>query len=118
MLQGTRILLVEDEALIAMTAEDALTEAGATVSLAMRLPLALTLARAGAFDLAILDVNLGHSTSFPAAELLAARGIPFLFATGYGPAGLAGTFPDRPVIQKPYDPDALIAAAALLLNRA
>lgn len=118
MLHGTRILLVEDEALIAITAEDALLEAGASVSLAMALPLALTLARGGAFDLAILDVNLGHSTSFPAAELLAARGIPFLFATGYGPAGLAREFADRPLIQKPYDPDALIAAAARLIERA
>lgn len=117
MLQGTRILLVEDEALIAMTAEDALTEAGAAVSLAMRLPLALTLARPGTFDLAILDVNLGHSTSFPIAEILAARGIPFMFATGYGAAGLASEFAGRPVLPKPYAPEDLVAAAAKLIGR-
>lgn len=115
MLHGTRILLVEDEALIAITAEDALLEAGASVSLAMALPLALTLARGGAFHAAILDVNLGHSTSFPAAELLAARRIPFLFATGYGAAGLASEFAGRPVVQKPYDPYDLIKAVAKLI---
>lgn len=114
MLTGTRILLVEDEALIAMTAEDALVEAGASVSLAMRLPLALTLATGGQFDLAILDVNLGSGTSFPAAEVLARRGIPFLFATGYGAAGLSSEFEGRPVLQKPYAPEELVAAAACL----
>lgn len=114
MLNGARILLVEDEALIAITAEDALIEAGAGVTLATRLSQALAFARGARFDFAVLDVNLGKETSFPAAEVLAERGIPFLFATGFGAAGLPARYADRPIVRKPYDPDILVATIARL----
>lgn len=53
-------------------------------------------------DLAILDVNLDGRMSFPVAEILARRGVPFLFATGYGSAGIEPPYRDRPVIRKPF----------------
>lgn len=81
----------------------------------MRQAEALELAGEGAFDLAILDVNLGGGeTSYPVADLLAARSIPFLFATGYSRDGLEPRFRDAVRLQKPYSPQALVAAAAQL----
>lgn len=114
-LRGANVLLVEDESMISMLAEDVLESAGCAVVLAMRQAEALELAGEGAFDLAILDVNLGGGeTSYPVADLLAARSIPFLFATGYSRDGLEPRFRDAVRLQKPYSPQALVAAAAQL----
>ena len=89
--------------LVAMNIEDMLLDLGHEVAgLASRLEPALSLAREGAFDLAMLDVNLAGQQSFPVADILAARGIPFLFATGYGTKGIAEQYRDRPVLQKPF----------------
>lgn len=111
-LAGRRILLVEDESLVSMLAEDVLTGAGAFVLLAMRLGEALELARSEAIDVAVLDVNLGAGdTSYPVAAVLAARSIPFLFATGYGANGIDPAFSDRNVVQKPYKASELVQAA-------
>lgn len=98
-----RILIVEDEMLVAMNIEDMLLELGHEMAgLASRLEPALALAREGAFDLAMLDVNLAGQQSFPVADVLAERGIPFLFATGYGVKGIAERYRERPVLQKPF----------------
>jgi CheY-like chemotaxis protein len=98
-----RVLVVEDEMLVAMNIEDMLLDLGHEVAgLASRLEPALSLARDGAFDLAMLDVNLAGQQSFPVADVLIARGIPFLFATGYGSQGIAEAYRDRPVLQKPF----------------
>jgi CheY-like chemotaxis protein len=98
-----RVLVVEDEMLVAMNIEDMLLDLGHEVAgLASRLEPALSLARDGAFDLAMLDVNLAGQQSFPVADVLIARGIPFLFATGYGSKGIAEAYRDRPVLQKPF----------------
>ena len=98
-----RILVVEDEMLVAMNIEDMLLDLGHEVAgLASRLEPALSLAREGEFDLAMLDVNLAGQQSFPVADILVARGIPFLFATGYGTKGIAEPYRDRPVLQKPF----------------
>ena len=98
-----RVLVVEDEMLVAMNIEDMLLDLGHEVAgLASRLEPALSLAREGAFDLAMLDVNLAGQQSFPIADVLIARGIPFLFATGYGSKGIAEAYRDRPVLQKPF----------------
>lgn len=98
-----RVLVVEDEMLVAMNIEDMLLDLGHEVAgLASRLEAALALARDGEFDLAMLDVNLAGQQSFPVAEILRARGIPFLFATGYGAKGIADEYRDRPVLQKPF----------------
>jgi CheY-like chemotaxis protein len=80
-----RVLVVEDEMTIALLIEDMLTDLGhEVVGLAMRLPQAMELAATAIVDLAILDVNLDGRMSFPVADLLSARGVPFVFATGYG----------------------------------
>jgi CheY-like chemotaxis protein len=103
MTQRLRILVVEDEMTIAMMLEDMLEELGHDVTaVASRLPQAQSLAETGEIDLAILDVNLGGEASFPAARLLQSRGVPFLFATGYGSAGIEAEFIDVEVLKKPY----------------
>ena len=101
-LAGRRVLLVEDESLVAMLAEDMLLDLGCEVAVAMRLGRALDMARSEAFDLAVLDVNLGDARSYPVADLLFESGTPFLFATGYGQQGLEGNYRGVPVLQKPY----------------
>lgn len=108
-LAGKRILLVEDEPIVAMMVEDMLTELGAVVvGPASTLDRALALVEANDLDAALLDVNLGHERSHGVARLLAERGVPFVFATGYGDAGSDG-FTDAPVIQKPYREEQLAA---------
>lgn len=98
-----RILIVEDEMLVAMNIEDMLLDLGHEVAgLASRLEPALSLAGEAQFDLAMLDVNLAGQTSFPVAAVLARRGIPFLFATGYGIKGIAEEYRSYTVLQKPF----------------
>ncbi|MFC7398400.1 response regulator [Chelatococcus sp. GCM10030263] len=99
-----RILVVEDEATIAMLVEDMLLDLGhEVVGLAMRLPQAVQMAGSMDFDLAILDINLDGRRSFPVADVLATRGIPFFFASGYGSAGLEPPYNDQVTIRKPFE---------------
>lgn len=105
-----RLLVVEDEALVAMLIEDILIEAGFEVIGPFgQAQQALThLERGDAIDAAVLDVNLGAGErSFGVAKELTARGVPYVFVTGYGPAGLAGAYEGVPVLQKPFEPIAL-----------
>ncbi len=89
--------------LVAMNIEDMLLDLGYEVAgLASRLEPALALAREGAFDIAMLDVNLAGQASFPVADALKERGIPFLFATGYGIQGITEIYRSAPVLQKPF----------------
>jgi CheY-like chemotaxis protein len=98
-----RILVVEDEMLVAMNIEDMLLALGHEVAgIAGRLAPALALAREGEFDVAMLDVNLAGEPSFPVADVLRERGIPFVFATGYGRDGLRDDYRAAPVLQKPF----------------
>lgn len=98
-----RILIVEDEMTIALLLEDMVTDLGhQPAGLAMRLPQALQLAESEDLDLAILDVNLDGRLSFPVAEVLERRGVPFLFSTGYGSGGIEEPYRDKVVIQKPF----------------
>jgi CheY-like chemotaxis protein len=98
-----RILIVEDEMLVAMNIEDMLLDLGHEVAgLAGRLEPALALAQEGVFDIAMLDVNLAGDLSFPVADILEARGIPYLFATGYGRKGVRDEYGAVPVLQKPF----------------
>jgi CheY-like chemotaxis protein len=102
--RGRRVLVVEDEAMVAMLVEDMLTELGhSVVGPAMRLDRALPLAREAEFDFAILDVNLGGQLSYPVAEVLRARGIPFIFATGYGRNGVEDAYRDTITLMKPFE---------------
>jgi CheY-like chemotaxis protein len=108
-----RILVVEDEMLVAMNIEDMLLALGHEVAgLASRLAPALQLAEEGDFDLAMLDVNLAGETSFPVADILRRRGIPYLFATGYGIDGIEEGYRGAPVLQKPFRSRDLAGALA------
>ncbi|HEV7291658.1 MAG TPA: response regulator [Devosia sp.] len=113
-LTGKNVLVVEDESLVSFLTEDILIDAGCKVMLAMRLDEGLKLARGATLDLATLDVNLGGAdTSYPIADVLAARRIPFMFVSGYGRNGLEASYRHHPVLQKPYSPQELLKAAAL-----
>jgi two-component sensor histidine kinase/DNA-binding response OmpR family regulator len=97
-----RIMIVEDEVLIAMVLVDHLRELGlATVGPFSRVADALKVE--GEVDAAILDVNLGGESVYPVADMLRARRIPFVFMTGYGSASIDPRFAAVPVLQKPID---------------
>jgi CheY-like chemotaxis protein len=99
----SRILLVEDEALIAMLMEDMLAEFDCEVSATVgQLDEAVRVAGTQQFDMAFIDVNLRGVPVWPLADVLRARGIPFAFVTGYGSAGTAAAHADVPVLQKPF----------------
>lgn len=110
------VLLVEDEMCLAMMLQDLLEDAGYRVLKAARVSGALALAGTEAIDAAILDVNLAGKEVFPVADELRRRGVPFMFASGYGDRGLPGPFRGSPMLQKPYDPVALEAMLADMLD--
>lgn len=102
--EGVRVFVVEDESLVAMQLEDILADLGCeVVGMAMRLKRAQEmLEKPDPIDVAILDVNLGGETVYPVAEMLRARGIHIIFATGYGRGGVLPEWQSHPVLQKPY----------------
>lgn len=117
-LQGTRVLIVEDDAIIAMMVEDMLSEMGCEiVATAARLDVAVEKARTLDLDLAMLDVNLDGRETFPVAEILTERGVPFVFSTGYGAHVTAGRFERAPTLQKPYETRALEQAVIRALEQ-
>jgi DNA-binding response OmpR family regulator len=98
-----RALIVEDEIMVAMYVEDLLTDLGFEVAgIATDLDQAMRLARQGTFDFAVLNINLAGELSFPVAQVLRERGIPFMFASGYGSKGLSNEFRTAVRIQKPF----------------
>ncbi len=108
MLAGTRVLIVEDDALISMMVEDYLDELGCIlVGVASRLEDGLEKADSLCIDLAVLDVNLAGRLSYPIADRLKARNIPFVFATGYGTEGLPEQLKGTPVLAKPFKAEQL-----------
>jgi CheY-like chemotaxis protein len=107
-LKGRNILIVEDEVLVAMMMEDILLEQGCTPRVAGEQKEALACLDGGQFDAAILDVNLNGAASFPIAEALKSRGVPFVFSTGYDERVLREGFGEQPVIRKPFLPDKLL----------
>ena len=110
-----RVLVVEDETLIAIMIEEAFAELECEiVGPTGRLDTALRLANEGNFDAAILDVNIRGGKVYPVAELLVARGIPFVFASGYGDWALPETLRDRPRLMKPFTLSALEEQIGLL----
>jgi CheY-like chemotaxis protein len=110
-LAGLRILLVEDQFVIALDAEQLLKEAGATdIDIAATPAEAERIIASVLPDVALLDVNLGRMTSLPVAEKLTTLGVPFIFATGYGDSQMIGeAFRDVPVVRKPYTKQSLVA---------
>ncbi|MDB5316983.1 MAG: hypothetical protein JWO24_2827 [Rhodospirillales bacterium] len=109
-LSGKSILVVEDEQLVAMLIEDALLDAGATVlGPAATVEEALALLLESTPDAAVMDMNLCGHMATPVADRLAALGVPFLVATGYGVDGLPPSHAEAPVLAKPFDPNELIS---------
>lgn len=113
-LEGARVLVVEDEMMAASMLEMVLGECGCVIlGPVPRIEQGLALARDEAIDAAILDVNLGGEPVFPIADLLAERHVPFVFVTGYGAPGVdARRYPGAAVVQKPYDDEALVKLVA------
>lgn len=119
-LKGKRVLVVEDEALVAMLIEDELLNAGAHIvgtasSVANALRLIETAMGDGGISAAILDVNLDGERVWLVANALHELGVPFVIETGYGLDGIAGKYLMAPVLQKPFDPQALIHAVGGLV---
>jgi CheY-like chemotaxis protein len=112
LLHGRRILVVEDEILIAMTAQDMLTDAGAEVVVATRVSEAAGhLSASHPFDAAIIDLDLGEGYDSSVATMAVGRDIPVVLATGY--SRMADLPPDLaaiPVVSKPYTSDMLVSA--------
>ena len=98
-----RVLIVEDELLIALLIEDFMMELGCEiVGTAARIEPAIAIAESAAIDFAVLDINLAGKLSFPVADVLRQRAIPFIFASGYGSAGLVEEYAGAAVLQKPF----------------
>lgn len=107
-LTGCRILVVEDELLIAMIIEETLQDLGCVVvGPVARLDAALQLAKDETLDAAILDVSIRGGKVYPVAEQLLARGVPFMLASGYGEWALPDAFRAQPRLTKPFTPQRL-----------
>ena len=115
--EGMKVIIVEDAILLAMELEAGLEEAGAlVVGSAALVEEAMALVDLP-MDAAVLDCNLNGLSVGPVAEALAARGVPFLFATGYGESRGAPEGFDAPIIRKPYDVAQITAALAEITGR-
>src|SRR5882724_4325317 len=115
---GRRILVVEDEYLVATMLEEILAEAGFVVIGPLpSLAEAMRAADESEIDVALLDVNLAGQHVYPAAEALERRGIPFIFMTGYGWQALPAKFRARPSVSKPFKSARLLDALASVLGQ-
>jgi CheY-like chemotaxis protein len=118
-LDGQHVLIVEDEVVVSMELELALREAGAEVigptsSVSSALE---AIATAKALDLAVLDINLGGVPAYPIADLLKSRGVPFVFATGYGADEVSEQHADVAYLGKPVTMSQVTAALAKLARQ-
>lgn len=114
-LAGRRVLVVEDEMLIAMAIEETLQGLGCVVVGPVgKVDDALRLANDEALDAAVLDVTIRGGRVYPVAERLIARGVPFVLASGYGEWILPENLRDRPRLTKPFTPEELGERARLL----
>ncbi|MDP2375869.1 response regulator [Reyranella sp.] len=105
---GRRVLVVEDEVIVGMLVEDMLQELGyEVVALSTHLDQAIELALSSNIDFAVLDLNLNGQLSYAVADVLRRRGLPFIFATGYGAKVLVPPYAGTPTLQKPFHLDDL-----------
>jgi CheY-like chemotaxis protein len=117
-LSNRRVLVVEDEMMIAMLIEDMLDEFGCKlVGPATNVPRALELIAKENVEIAVLDLNLDGQDTYAIAEALQQKNVPFIFATGYGSTGLRQEYGNRPVLQKPFQARDLESALAEALAR-
>jgi CheY-like chemotaxis protein len=113
-----RILVVEDEYLIRMLLEDMLADLGYEIAGAVgTIAQARELAASGQFDAAVLDVNVDGQEIYPVADILAKRGLPFVFVSGYGEGSLSEPYRNRPSLQKPFQAEQLKTTLAELLSK-
>ena len=109
-LRGMRILIADDEFLIALSLEETFRDAGAEIVSALTLNAALTIAQKDALTAAVLDVRMGQRTTEMVADVLAERGVPFIFYSGQSlPQSMRDKFPEAKVLAKPANQDAFIA---------
>jgi DNA-binding response OmpR family regulator len=100
---GRRVLIVEDEGIVAMLLEDMLVELGhEVIGTVGRMDRAAQLISETSAEVVILDVNLNGEQTYPLASTLSSRGIPFIFSTGYGSSGLKEEWRNAPALQKPF----------------
>lgn len=112
-IEGLRVLVVEDEFLVAMLLQEMLETAGCVVAGPIpRLAEALEAAASEACDVAVLDINLGGERIDPVAVILDGRKIPFVFVTGYAADSLPDAFAARPRLPKPFKSADLVATLA------
>lgn len=117
MTAGRCVLVVEDEAMVAMLMEDALADAGFLIEGPVAtIRQALDAIGGDPPDAAVLDLNLAGTSSIPVADALEQAGVPFVFCSGYGAAGVPARHSGRPVIAKPYDPRTLVEEIRRLLR--
>ena len=117
-LEGRKVLVVEDESLVAMLLETILEDMGC-IPVGPVSTVDEGVAKAENepdLDLALLDVNVAGRQVFPVAEALARRGVPMVFSTGYGEAGLPPEWRGVPAIQKPFNEHAVRDALLNALN--
>jgi CheY-like chemotaxis protein len=116
-LSGRRVLVVEDEIIVSWLLEDMLADLGcAVVGPAACVEKALAMIDGEAIDAAVLDVNLNGQPSYPLADALAARGVPFVFSTGYATNSLLDGYRTVPTLQKPFHRSELADALATVLD--
>jgi PAS domain S-box-containing protein len=118
LLSGVRVLIVEDEALLALEIQELLQSAGSTViGTFSDLARAGQAARREAIDVAVLDTNLNGEMVYPLADDLVVRGIPFVFVTGYGTSNLPERFRSMPQVAKPFDPASLTGELQRMMSQ-
>jgi CheY-like chemotaxis protein len=116
-LEGLKVLVVEDEFLVALLIEEMLESAGCVViGPIARVPEALDAVDHDACDAAVLDINLAGERVDPVADALSNRNVPFMFVTGYGVNGVPGDYLDRPHICKPFKMAELLGTISRLIN--
>jgi CheY-like chemotaxis protein len=117
LLSGRRILVVEDEMLVLLNLEDMLADLGCkSVSAAATVDQALALIGEQAFDAAMVDVNLNGTKSYPIADALMTRGVPFVFSTGYSGQSLEDGYRNQLVLGKPYRNGEMVEILTRLLH--
>ncbi len=113
-----RVFVVEDEYLIRMLLEDMLADLGYEIAAAVgTIAEASEIAGKEQFDVAVLDVNLDGQEIYPVADILAKRGVPFVFVSGYGEASLIDRYRGRPALQKPFQAAQIEKTLAALLSK-
>ena len=117
MLEGRRILVVEDSPVVAVACEDMLRDMGCTViGPATNMAAALELATEEQLDGAIVDINIRGGKAFPVLKILAGRDVPFLLASGYADWSMPEEWQERPRLPKPYSPESLRESLIKLLG--